>query len=327
MTDGRIVLSTIATLIQDNFQGALAQALLKYSDAYQYMKSAGKVRTWKGAYYSWPLAAVSSGDADNIQDGGTLPDAKQTGYLEAKLAYSIFIKMIRVGRLTQFASENKDEFYINAVNALTHEIQQQIPQMARTIHKQMVAETDTTFGLSGIGSAIGTMNNTYAGINRTGNPAFVPYVNHNTGTPRTLTEALMLDVYDTLTENRDSDTNVIWAGTTAWNALATLLGIAGATANYHIAQDRQNLAGSAITLNWKGIPVIKMRGMHANHMYFLNFEEGSEGTGIELLKQHEEDFITTPESTNSYDNRISIAGHYMFVVHNPWKQGALKDVQ
>jgi len=327
MADGRVNLTSIADIIQDVYEGALAKALLEYSDAYSELQKLGKIRTFEGSSYDWPVVSSGVGDAENIPDGGTLPAATQENYAKAALSYAIFIKIIRVGRLTNFASMNKKEFYIQAKDMLQHQVQRAIPQMARSIHKQIIGETDSTYGITGIGSAIGSMTNTYAGIDRTSATYFAPYVNGNSGTNRTLTEALMLDVFDTLTEDRDSEPEAIWAGVTAWNALAKLLGTSGATANYYINQDPNKLNGGAVDLIWKGIPVKRMRGMDANHMYFLNFEGGSEGTGIELLKQHNEDFITTPESTNAYDNRISIAGHYMFVVHNPWKQGALKDVQ
>jgi hypothetical protein len=327
MASGRVTLTSIADIIQEVYKGALAKALLEYSDAYAYLQKAGKIRTWEGATYEWPVVKSGSGDASNIQDGGTLPDATQETYDKASLNYSIFIKMIRVGRLANIASTNKQQFYIQAKDLLQHQVQRALPQMARTIHSQIVGEADTTYGINGIGTSIGAMTNTYAGIDRTAATYWVPYVNHNSGTNRTLTEALMLDVYDTLTEDRDSEPDAIWAGVTAWNALAKLLGTSGATANYYINQDPANMAGGAITLYWKGIPVTRMRGMDTNHMYFLNFEEGSEGTGIELLKQHNDDFVVTPEATNAYDNRLSIAGHYMMVCHNPWKQGALKDVQ
>jgi hypothetical protein len=186
------------------------------------------------------------------------------------LSYAIFIKMIRVGRLTNFASMNKKEFYIQARDMLQHQIQRAIPQMARSVHKQIIGETDSTYGITGIGSAIGSMTNTYAGIDRTGATYFAPYVNHNSNTNRSLTEALLLDVYDTLTEDRDSEPEAIWAGVTAWNAMAKLLGTSGATANYYITQDPNKLNGGAVDLIWKGIPVKRMRGMDANHMYFLN---------------------------------------------------------
>lgn len=326
MADGRAILSTIAEIIQESFQGALAKSLLENSDAYSYLQQAGKIRTFVGSTYDWPVVKSGHGVADNIPDGGTLPQATQETYENASLSYSIFLKMIRVGRLTNFASLNKRQFYIQARDMLTHQVQRAIPQMARSIHSQIVAETDTTYGLKGIGTAMGTTTNTYAGLNRATATYFAPYVNHNSGTNRALTEALMLDVYDTLTENRDSEPTVIWAGVTAWNAIAKLLGVSGTTANYTIMQDRTNLTGGALSLTWKGIPVIRMRNMDSNHIYFINMEPGVIGGGVELLRQHDEDFIVQPESTNAYDNRISIAGHYMLVCHNPWKQGSLKDV-
>lgn len=328
MASGKMNLTTVVDLIQETYRGALSKTLSEVSDAYNRLMEKGKVRTFKGLNIKWPCVSSGVGDASNIPDGGTLPSSVTETYDEATLNYAIYIEMLRVGRLLKMGSVNKDEFYSEQANALMHLVQRAIPQMARTIHKHIVAETDTTYGLTGLGSAAGTDDNTYAGIDRSTATYWAPYVNDNSGTNRTLTEAYMMDVFDTLTETRDSEPNEIWCGVTAWNALSRLVGTSQTQANYAILHNNaEDIRAGAITIHWKGIPCIRMRNMDTNAMYFLNFEDGSEGTGIELLRQHDDDFIVTPESTNAYDECVSIAGHYQLVVWNPWKQGALKDVQ
>jgi hypothetical protein len=84
------------------------------------------------------------------------------------------------------------------------------------------------------------------------------------------------------------------------------------------------LKGGARQIYWENIPVIEMQDMDANATYWLDMNSDN---GVELVRQHEKDFLVRIESTNSYDDRMSVAAHYCLAVRNPWKQGALLDIQ
>lgn len=317
------VLADYASLIQKVYRGQLAKTLLEKSPAYSRLQDLGKIRVDTRNELRWPAVSAGTGDADNIADGGTLPAAKSEEYDDAELNYKIFIKMVRVGRLVKMGSVNKDEFFSKAPDALQHQVNRAIPQMARTIHKQIIATTaPSANALVGLGDAVGNDSNTYAGIDRSTEAWWQPYVNDNPAGNRSLSEALMIDVFDTLTDDREAETSEIWCGVTAWNALVSILD----TLMPGRRTSGEEIRAGVISQTWKGIPCIRMTGMDVNAMYFLDFQEGVDEDGIELLRQHNDDILVRPEATDSYDDRMSIAGHYQLVVHNPWKQGSLLDV-
>lgn len=309
-----VTIDDILAAINRVYSGALAKTLLETSPAYQRLQAMGKVVTDARIEHRWPAVSKAYGGVTSIADGGTLPVSDQEEYDTAQLRYSINIGTVRVGRLLKMASSNKDEFFV--------EIQRQVDaamrQLAREIHLQIVRDEKVrTTDLTGLGEAVRMNDNTYAGIARATNAFWQPYVNDNGGTNRPLSEALMTDVFDVLVQERGAQTGEIWSGTTAWNAAADLLGTTVRTS------DPNNIRGGAQTINWKGLDIIKMPNMDTNTMDFLDFESDD---GIQLKRQHEKDFITQNEATNSYDELVSIAGHYQLIVHNPFKQGCLKDV-
>jgi len=315
-------LDDVASLIQKIYKGKLATCLLDTSPAYRWMKEKGKVITLIEPYIEWPIIKGDTGDAQFILDGATIPSASREEYDSAKLEYKIILDAVRVGRLAQQSSSG-DEFFKSgtAQNLLTKQVNGALRRIARKMHLQIVALAKSNVKqFDSIGDAIAQTTNTYANINRTSNSYWRPYVNSNSGINRSLTETLLWDMLDTLHDSRSAIPEIVWCGTTAFHALETLLRTVVTINN----NDPNNLVAGALAIYWKGIPFVKMPNLDNNAMFWLDFMSDD---GIILYKQHTEDFIVRAEASDSYDDHMSIAGHYQLCVNNPWKQGALLDVQ
>lgn len=316
-----ITKDAISSLVQKVYTGQLAKTLLEISPAYASLQRRNLIEPYVGNEIRWPMVSSAYAGVTNISDGEDLPAASSEEYGDAYLQYSIFIGMIRVGRLLQMGAKNEREFFtFGGLDIVKGQVDRVIQQIARNIHLQLVQTSSSAKQLTGLGDAIMSTTNTYAGISRAAYTNWQPYVNENGGTDRSLTEDHMRDMHNTLLYSRGAVVDEIWAGLTAFAALADLLG-----GDSRIRQlDAQNLKGGTLTIDWEGIPVIRMPNLDTNAMLWLDFTSGD---GIKLLKQHaDQDFLVRPESTNSYDDRISIAGHYQLKVHNPFRQGALLDV-
>lgn len=315
-------LDNVASLIQKIYKGALATCLLGTSPAYRWLSEKGKIVTDPNPYIRWPIVKGDTGNAKSIVDGATLPAASREEYDDAEMSYKIIIDMVKVGRLLQIGSTGEAYFKTpGAQNALTQQVNGALRRIARLMHLQIVALTKANANdMDSLGDGVAQDTNTYATINRATNSFWRPYVNDNGGVNRALTETLLWDMLDTMQDVRGAIPEIVWCGTTAFHALETLLRTVVTINN----NDPNNLIAGALAIYWKGLAFIKMPNMDTNAMYWLDFETDG---GISLYKQHEGDFIIKPEYTDSYDEKMSIAGHYNLVVNNPWKQGALLDVQ
>jgi len=319
MPAGTVVLEQIASRIQKVYSGALARTLNETSPAYSLLSERGKIVTDTRNEYRWPSVDEAYDGVNNINDGEDLPDADYENYADALLKPKIFIGLIRVGRMLQLGSKNNEEYFASKEGSqvLSDQVNAAMRQIARQIHLQIVADAAVVKGITSLGDAVGKDDNTYANINRVGNTFWQPYVNDNGGVARPLTETLLRDMHDTITETRGGNTSEVWCGTTAWNALADLLEPRVRTS------DPNNLRGGAASIDWRGIPFIRMPDQTPGTMYWFDHNAGE---GILLKKQHDEDFIVRPEATSSYDDRMSIAAHYEIIVHDPSRQGSLKDL-
>lgn len=314
-------LATIQALIQKMYSGALANTIIQTSPAYSILKERGKIKVQTRNEIRWQAIKTRYAGITNINDGETLPNSSDTQYADAYLTYKIYIGLLRVGRLAQLGSKNSMEFFSTpqGIDLLAQQMQQVLPQMARQMHLDLVSLDSTSAkSLTSLGDAIAKNDNIYANIDRTTNAFWQPYVNANGGVNRALTEALLRDMHDVLTFDRDAKVSEVWCGLTAFNALEDLL-----EDRVRIMTPNEYRAG-AIRIFWRDVPFVRMPNMDTNAMYWLDFDSDE---GIEIWQQHPEDFLTRAEPTNSYDDRISLSNHSELRVHNPFKQGALLDVQ
>lgn len=324
MAKGTYTVSSVSSRIHTHYNGALAHTLLEKSAAIARLNELGKVRYGvKVVRHSWPAVSDPHEDAHNIPDGGPIPDASREEITKAYLDWAIYIEAIRVGRILQNTAKNPEEFFMTAegADALASEMNRVIPKIARTINSDIISlSANAANKVISLGSAIGSNSNTYGGIARTGNAWWQPYVDSNSGTNRSVTRTIMETAYDNLNENRESQTSEVWAGTTAFNAIRTLINTIypGRNTNPEVMK-----AGASM-IYWENLPIIRMPGMDANATYWLDFDSDD---GIELLFQHDDDFLIKEEPGNSYDTRWSVAAHACLKVANPWKQGSVQDLQ
>lgn len=322
MGAGGSFLNTLASLIQKTYNGGLETCFNELSPIYKLLNEKGLVQVDTRNYIRWPVKSSPHGGVVSIPDGGTLPAAQHTEFSDAYMTYKIILGTLRIGRLAQRGSLS-EEFFKSAegADALATEVDSLLKQMARTIHLQICALSQaSTTDIDSLGDAVADITNVYAGLDRTTNAFWRPYVNSNGGTNRALTETLLRDMHNTLTKIRGAVIGEVWCGTTAWDALEDLLR-GKVTVNNN---DPKALEVGAQIIWWRGIPFYRIADLDENAMYWLDFISGK---GIKLYRQHEDEFLVTPENTDSYDVRMSVACHTNFVVHNPWYQGALLDVQ
>ena len=325
MATGTKVTGNATEQVHTWYNGSLAKTLNEQSPAVARLQETGNVENRVVQRISWPAVSDPHGDANTIADGGVLPTASREEITKAVLDYMIYIHTIRVGRKLNMGGKSPGEFFATAegVDILTSELNRAIPQVARTIHKHIVAATTAGANdLVGLGDAVGKNNNTYAGIARAANAYWQPYVNDNGGVDRSVTRAMLEDMVSNLVETRGASVSEVWCGFTAWNAIRNLINTISASRN----QDPDNLRAGAQAIYWEGIPFVRMPQMDANASYWLDL--GTDG-GVKLLFQHPDgqDFLFKEEDTDSYDYRWSLAAHVCLQVHNPFKQGALLDIQ
>lgn len=308
----------VAGIIQRTYQGALERTVLEISPAWQRFKALNKIKYNPNVQVRWPIVDKAYAAATNIKDGEDLPESGVETYAFAQLDFSIFIGLVRVGRLLQYAQSGNDIYSPQAVSLLDEQVKAAIEQNARNMHLQLVQQTAGAKQLVGLGDAIGKDDNAYAGIDRTVTANFAPLVLDNGGVNRALTEALLTTTMDTLRYARGANIDEAWCGLGAFRSLAALLG-----GDARIRQlDPSNLKGGAVSIEYEGVNFIKMPNQKTNCIRFLDM------SSISIEKQHpgDQDFIVAKENTNSYDDRYSIAGHYQLKVGNPFRQGTLDDL-
>lgn len=316
------VYETIAGIIQQVYDGALAHTFARKAPSVARLQELGRIKVIKKTLLSLPTESVDIGDSSTIADGGTLPEAKTMEYTGAQWRYKIILELLRVGRVQQIGSTNLAEFYRTneGKDLLESQMNERMSKIARTIHKQIIAlTTAASTDITSLGDAVANTTNTYANIARSSNAQWRPYVNSNGGLNRSLTEAMLEAHRNELINNREADTTEVWCGNSSFQAVRTIVNTSAPARN----NNPEELRAGARRIYWSEIPFIEMPGMDANAMYWLDMFSDD---GITLCQQHDQDFLSRPESTNSYDDRISVATHRELRVGNPWKQGAILDV-
>ncbi len=323
MAVGPYVLSNQLANVQQVFNGLLAETMLRSNPSVARLIELGMVEYGKKVErLRW--SAVSDGfpDPSTILDSGTLPGATREEITPVLLNWTIYIELLRFGRLLQMGV-TPEEYFLTAQGAtlMANEITRVIPIISRGIHKHIVKlGSNGATDLTSLGDAIANQGNTYAGIDRTTATFWQPYLNEGAGNVnRSVTIALLEDMVNNLVENREAVIGEVWSGATAWDATRTLIKTDSPSRNV----DPEVLRGGASRIFWNDIPFIKMPGMDTNAQFWMDFVSGE---GIKLLFQHEKDFLIKDEHTNSYDTRVSVAAHPQLKVHNPWKQGCLRDL-
>lgn len=322
MGSGTVTRDTLSGILQTVFDGDLSVCLNRISAAYKWFQTTGRVKTKQEMSVEWPVQTAAHAGVTQIDDGETLPAASQPEYGTAVLPFKIQIGVVQIGRLAQLGSVGPEYFKTKAgATLLSDTLADTVLEVARAIDLQIQQlNALTTKQFPSLGDIVATTNNTYAGIARAGAAYWQPYVNSNGGVNRSLTRALLDDVLDTLKNVRGANPDVIWAGTTAWNALRDL---EGDKIQYDGSMQLQ-LGTTVISLD--GIPAIKMPRMDANAMYCLDTNSDGEES-LAYVKQHNEDMLVQEESTGSYSFRSSVAHHSTLKCKSPWRQGALLDVQ
>lgn len=169
-------------------------------------------------------------------------------------------------------------------------------------------------------------DNTWCSLNR-GSVAWVrAYLSANSGTDRDLTEALLRTMHNTLVDTRKSNYDLVLTSHTVADAYEGLMGDKVRMTNVQVG----DIALPA--LSFKGRPVVPVPGFETNSMAFLQRGDWE----LLYLPQVSTDsygrtvngpFKIEPYYPGTDDRTLTIIAYVQLVCKNPFKNGALVDVQ
>lgn len=252
---------------------------------------------------------ITSYDA-TYNPGGPLNTATGSGALAAAAAFLTpnqhtiieanhdirhLVQTIMIGAKQLAAIKGgKDSFQ----NILTRETEASLKDWHRQIEDMLITFPDTfrtaastpavSTDLDHLGTMLSIGGTSLYGVNYTTYPEFKPYVNHNTGTPRALSIAIMQDMFNKMeggtdTFRRGSKIDNIITGPAQFTNYGNLL-----TAQRRYTSS-ETLDGGFRTLEYNGVPVVAVPGFVSNKMLFHDKEtpEGEKSFEYRVLKNYE----------------------------------------
>lgn len=169
-------------------------------------------------------------------------------------------------------------------------------------------------------------DNTWMGLSRASYSWTQSYISGNGGTSQSLTKALLRGVSDTLKDVRKSNYTAIYTSTALRNAYEDLLEDAKRYVDIRV--------GDLVVqeLAFDGKPLIAFPGYASNRLDFVRESDFD----IYFLPQTSQDqlgrtvtgiFKVEPVAKVSDDATFNVIAYLNMVCRNPWKQGALVDVE
>jgi hypothetical protein len=271
----------------------------------------------------WKINYAGNSSVGSYSETASFGSAGQQSYATALLDWKLNKAVIRVTGLAQALSEGPNSI----INAITTETEQALRDLKRNMNLQLLSDgvgnlngvnpalDATGDDLTGIQAAIddGSSVTTYANIDRTTNAWWQSYVLSNSGVPRPLTESLMFQVSNEI-ETRGGKVTHILCSPDVWTQYGLLL-----TQERRQPDPGDSLKGGFKTLDFQGIPVVKVPSYEANRMDFIDKDQ------IEYLILR--DFDIEPRDPGSYDAMQFFVKNYSQLKYkNPWKSGSLRDI-
>lgn len=216
---------------------------------------------------------------------------------------------------------------VNINNLVQTEMMDAIRDLLDEINTEMLGD-GTGNSAADIDGVLYHLNdsNTWCSVARSGAAYLQAYHAENSGTDRDLSETLMRGVHNVLTNTRKSNYSHIVTSSTVADSYEALMG------------DRLRLMNAQVgditlpALAFKGRPVITIPGYETNSMGFIKADDWApyylpQVTTDSFGRQVQGPFKVEPYYPNSDDRTFIIIAYVNLVCKNPWKQGALVDVQ
>ena len=312
----------VATLIREYFGTAFIE-VIRREIVFLNLIEPQKVDT-NEKDLQWKINYAGNSSVGSYSENDSLGTAGEQAYTTASLDWALNKGKIRVSGLAQRISEGTNSI----INALTQESESVLKDLKRNINLQLLSdgvgnlngvrpELDATGkDITGIQAAIddGSAVTTYAGVDRSTNMWWRSYVLDNGGTLRSLTEALMFQIYNEIATREGQVTHILCSPNT-WTTYGLML-----------EQERRQvnpgytLSGGFKAIDFNGIPIVMVPGYQENRMDFLDM---SQLTYRMLL-----DFAVEPRDPGNYDATTFIVKHYTQLEYkNPWLSGSLRDIK
>lgn len=314
-------------------RAADVQAILNTTASQQFVKTfqndssfLGRIPLKRGkARIQWPVhyggnASVSSfGEGDDITVTG-----KQSRKL-AELPYKRAKVAISVDGLQQAISEAGG--HIGVGDLLADELLKSIEDLKANINTQLLGDGTGNIGkdITGIQAAINN-SGVYAGLDRATYAWWKAHVAGNGGIARNLDKPLLRAMKNELKGNRSSSYSAIWTSHDMYDAYEGLLDAQKRFIATKVADIQQQV------LSFDNTPLIALPGYPAGRMDFVRESD------FELLylthkvvdstgKQVEGIFKVERLAQTTDDMAFAVIVYMQLRCRNPWKQGALLDVQ
>lgn len=302
----------LAAIIRDVYDDAFATLISRDEFLlmrFPHVKGAGKKINWK------VQDNVLNTSAASYAEGASLPTAQAHAYLDANLTWRYVWAVVEVTGQAIAQTDGEGGFK----KALSSEMDESMLDLRNQINTYLLGNTGTATDIDGIRTVL-TNSGTYAALAVATYARWAPYVNANGGTPRALTLALMQDVKTTVEEQpRNGRVSVILTGATQYNNYGNLL-----TSQRRFV-NTQSLDGGFLSLDFEGVPVVKVPNYPTGRMDFLT-EKDKKGQALfqyRVLRN----FDTQDKSQTVADGAKFVLYHYANLqLRSRKEQGSLQDL-
>ena len=313
--------SGVATLIMEQFGPTFIEVVRRETVFLDLMTP--KQRAMNEKNIQWKANYAGNSSAGSYAENANFGSAGEQSYDTALLTWALNKVVIQVSGLAQAVSEGKN----SVINALTTETEQALRDLKRNINLQTLADGDgnlngvnpglnaTGLDITGIQAAIddGSQVTTYANIDRTAKLWWRSYVLANATIPRPITESLMMQVTNEL-ETRGGKVTHIMCSPNTWTAYGNLL-----KAERRQVNPGTKLEGGWATLDFNGIPVVKVPSYQERRMDFIDMDL----VDFPILV----DFSVEGRDPGHTDATVFFVKHYsQFLYENPWLAGSIRDI-
>jgi hypothetical protein len=264
-----LTIENINTLIAEIGPKAIDDAVSRSSKLWNLVR---KLDAMDAEGARWKVKVSGNSSAAAASPGGDLSAASAATFVDASLLWANYPVVFSVSHQGLKQMEKAAQLGQSLANMLALQLEDAAKDLVNAVNTDMISGDGTSGALVGLCTAIDDTG-TYAGIARGTYSEWACYVAHNSGTPRTLTEAIMSTAYDYAL-----DTTKIKAGN--WAILCgsaqhkTMAGFStGAATGYVNPVDGKmtQILGKADVI-FRGIPAILIPGWTAGRIDFVNLD-------------------------------------------------------
>lgn len=311
---GGALSTNITALLREVFEPGFTEAMNRSNALFQFFKR----DSFPGKEIRWKIHYQGNNSAGSYSETDPLPNAGKQEVINAAVPYRLNWVTVRVTNFAVAATKGQGGF----VDLLSFETKEALEDLKNEINRQLMVRKKSQMlkptDLDGIGVIVddGQVDPTvtgYAGIAFSTNPWWKPYVLANGGTPRSLTIALLQDMYANLAKPpRRAQPNRIITSITHFHQYGDLL------ASLRRYAPNETLDAGYPSLAFNGIKFTGIPELPPGDIYFLTTEDWAYYV-LENFK--------TEEKPVDGDARSFVITHYsQLVCRALHKQGRITDL-